>query len=169
MRPGEPPLPAPLARSRAIAVAVMTATAAVAAGLLSSRAGLAFGAGLGAMLVTFLLWNPMVVGRDDVSLGGAAALGLLVVVAAYPVMLAIGLPAAALVDGVPFEPSGPNATRLGDALYFIAFGVTYGTFFGLALTGWVTVPLGIAAAMGVAWWTRRALRRGAAATTVVRT
>lgn len=168
MRAQRQPLSAPLARSRGIAVVAMTAAAGLAAAALGRQTGMTFGAALGAMVTTFLLWNPMVVDRDDVSLGGAAALGLLVVVACYPIMLTIGIPAEFLLGGAPVQPSGPNADPLADALYFIAFTMTYGTVLGLVLTGWITVPIGIAVAMAVAWWTRRAVRRAAAPPVVQR-
>lgn len=150
-----------LGGSRRNAVAAMAAAAGLSAWLLSGSFGLTVAAVLPVLVTTFFLWNPMVVDRSDVSLGGAAALGIIVVTTAYPFMLAIGLPLETLLSGGEFAPTSPNGSMLSDMTYFFAFSVVYGTFFGLLITGWVTVPLGVAIAMLVAWWTRRQLRRAA--------
>lgn len=152
-----------LAGSRIRAVAALGIAAGVSASLLSGSVAFTTGAVLPVLVSTYLLWNFLVVGRSDVTLAGAAALGIIVVVTAYPFVLAIGLPLETLLDGHEFAPTAPNSSALSDMLYFFMFSVLYGTFFGLLLTGWVTIPVGVAVAMLVAWWTRRQLRHAGAA------
>lgn len=151
-----------LAASRGRAVTALGIAAGLSAWLLSGSFAFTTGAVLPVLATTYTLWNFLVVGRSDVTLAGAAALGIIVVVTAYPFVLAIGLPLETLLEGREFAPTPPNDSALSGMMYFFMFSVLYGTFFGLLLTGWVTVPVGMAVAMLVAWWTRRQVRRAGA-------
>jgi hypothetical protein len=134
---------------------VLALTAALTAGLMADQRIFAVGALLGAGIVPLALWNVLVIRETDVSLGGAAGIGALAVIVAYPVMLSVGLVLAYLFGAAP--PEQPAAT-LSDIFHLVLFASSFGAYLGFLLTGWVTVPIGIAVAVAVAWWTRRQAR-----------
>ncbi|MCW1839234.1 hypothetical protein [Prosthecomicrobium hirschii] len=161
------PAPAPpsafiLRHDRWVASLAMGLAAYTTAYSLSKGLWLAIPAALSALVATFILWRPMVTRPPRTSLWGAVGLGAAVVLVSYPVMLAVGLPFEAFLSDKPIETT-PGSSRLEDFAYMIAFAMTYGLFFGVMLTGWITIPVGIAVAWTVAFWRRSAEKRLAAA------
>jgi hypothetical protein len=141
----------------------MGSAAFIAAYALSKALGLAIPAALSGLMATFILWRPMVTRPPRTSLWGAVGLGAAVVLVSYPVMLAVGLPFEALLSDKSIETTPGSSGRLEDFAFMLAFALTYGLFFGVLLTGWITLPIGMAVAWSVAFWRRSAEKRLATA------
>ncbi|MBT9292136.1 hypothetical protein [Prosthecodimorpha staleyi] len=157
MTPAPPPRPAFILRyDRAVASLAMAAAAFTTAYALSNGLPLAVPAALAGLVATFILWRPMVARPPRTSLWGAIGLGAAVVLISYPVMLAIGLPFEAILSEKPIEAPAGSSGRLEDFAYMFAFAMTYGLFFGVMLTGWITLPIGMAVAWTIAFWRRSA-------------
>lgn len=119
--------------SRIAAAAVLAALSGLLGLQMTGEALAALGGCLGAGLVVFFVWGPIVLRGDTIRLGSAVMVAGLALVASY-----VGM---AIVGGATSRPMGQEAA------------------IALFASMWITAPVVVAAAIGVAVATRSATDR----------